>query len=249
MRAAACVAVLVVLSLASSCGRPKGAAEAPERVMNFDQLFSEHCSGCHGVSGMQGPGPRLHDPLYLAIVSKEDLRDVITHGRPGTAMPAFGGGTASELTDKQIDVLVDGMKQRWARPLHLQGVALPTYSVAKAPPGDPKRGQMAYMRNCMMCHGFGKFKGAAGSIIDPHYLALASDQMLRTTVIVGRTDWGMPDWRHRIPGHVMSDQDISDVVAWLSAQRPKGLMTYGQTGGGDTAQAGSRQGSAEERRP
>jgi cytochrome c oxidase cbb3-type subunit III len=30
----------------------------------------------------------------------------------------------------------------------------------------------------------------------------------------------MPDWRNRIPNHPMSNQDISDVVAWLASQRP-----------------------------
>ena len=35
----------------------------------------------------------------------------------------------------------------------------------------------------------------AGSIVDPAYLALVSDQALRTTVIAGRPDLGMPDWR------------------------------------------------------
>jgi cytochrome c oxidase cbb3-type subunit III len=73
----------------------------------------------------------------------------------------------------------------------------------------------------MMCHGFGKFKGMAGPILDPSFLALISDQNLRTTIVVGRPDWGMPDWRNRIPHHLMSDQDISDVVAWLSSQRPR----------------------------
>jgi hypothetical protein len=73
----------------------------------------------------------------------------------------------------------------------------------------------------MMCHGFGKFKGVAGSIADSQYLALVSDQNLRTTMIVGRMDCGMPDWSHRIPRHPMTDQEMSDVMAWLASKRPK----------------------------
>jgi cytochrome c oxidase cbb3-type subunit 3/ubiquinol-cytochrome c reductase cytochrome c subunit len=31
----------------------------------------------------------------------------------------------------------------------------------------------------------------------------------------------MPDWRNDVAGQPMSDQEITDVVAWLSSQRPK----------------------------
>ena len=47
-----------------------------------------------------------------------------------------------------------------------------------------------------------------------------SDQGLRTIVIVGRPELGAPDWRGDVPGKPMSPQDVSDVVAWLAAQRP-----------------------------
>jgi hypothetical protein len=49
---------------------------------------------------------------------------------------------------------------------------------------------------------------------------LISDQGLRTIVITGRPDFGAPDWRGNVPGRPMTDQEISDVVAWLSSQRP-----------------------------
>jgi cytochrome c oxidase cbb3-type subunit 3/ubiquinol-cytochrome c reductase cytochrome c subunit len=55
--------------------------------------------------------------------------------------------------------------------------------------------------------------------VDTAYLALVSDQALRTTVIAGRIDLGMPDWRAYIPGQPLSAQQISDVVAWLVSQR------------------------------
>ena len=50
---------------------------------------------------------------------------------------------------------------------------------------------------------------------DPSYLSLVSDQYLRTTVIAGRTDLGMPDWRGVAAGQALSGAQISDVVAWL----------------------------------
>ena len=38
-------------------------------------------------------------------------------------------------------------------------------------------------------------------------------------VIVGRPELGAPDWRNNVPGSPMSEQDISDVVAWLASKR------------------------------
>ena len=55
--------------------------------------------------------------------------------------------------------------------------------------------------------------------MDPSYLALVSDQYLRTTVVAGRADLGMPDWRGFIAGRALSPEEISDVVAWLVTKR------------------------------
>jgi mono/diheme cytochrome c family protein len=72
---------------------------------------------------------------------------------------------------------------------------------------------------CASCHGAGGRGGRASSIVDGSYLALVSDQGLRTTVIAGRPELGAPDWRGNVPGRPMTPQEITDVVAWLSAQR------------------------------
>jgi hypothetical protein len=57
--------------------------------------------------------------------------------------------------------------------------------------------------------------------VNGSFLALLSDQELRTIVIVGRPELGAPDWRGDIPGKPMTAQEISDVVAWLGSQRLK----------------------------
>jgi cytochrome c oxidase cbb3-type subunit 3 len=222
MRASHTLVAIAVISWCSiGCGRPKSAPVLPDVNINFAQLFATNCSGCHGPDGKNGPAPRLNDPLFLAFIDRQSLQDVIANGRQGTPMPAFAKSSGGFLTAVQVNALVNGIESRWARPVKLNGVTMPAYTAENAPPGNAARGQAGYQRNCMMCHGFGKFKGMAGPVIDPSFLALISDQNLRTTIVIGRPDWGMPDWRYRIPHHVMSDQDISDVVAWLSSQRPK----------------------------
>ena len=79
-----------------------------------------------------------------------------------------------------------------------------------------------YRTYCSSCHGADGHGGSkASSIVDGSYLALVSDQQLRTIVISGRPELGAPDWRGDVPGQPMSAQEISDVVAWLSSQRPQ----------------------------
>ena len=108
----------------------------------------------------------------------------------------------------------------WAKPDTLRGLNPPPYSAQAV--GDPKRGADVYATYCSSCHGAeGRGGTKASSIVDGAYLAMVSDQQLRTIVIVGRPELGAPDWRGNVPGKPMSAQEVSDVVAWLAAKRPE----------------------------
>jgi cytochrome c oxidase cbb3-type subunit III len=126
------------------------------------------------------------------------------------------------------------MRSRWGKAENFQNVALPPYSLRDASaagsgPGDSQRGAATYQTYCAQCHGKDGSGGPkGGSVINPAYLALVSDQALRTAVIVGRSDLGMPDWRKNISGRPMSPQEISDVVAWLASHRQAGLLAQGK---------------------
>ena len=201
--------------------RPKMESEAvtPEQLLDFDVLYRHNCSGCHGNVGFGGPGPSLHDPTYLALVDDTTIRRVATNGVHGTPMPAFGQTAGGLLTEKQIDVLVSGIR-RWGRPDALNGLNPPPYSSQEA--GDSTRGAKTFTTYCAACHGAAGSGGSkASSIVDGSFLALVSDQGLRTSILVGRPELGFPNWHDDVPGKPMSAQDVSDVVAWLSAQRPK----------------------------
>jgi cytochrome c oxidase cbb3-type subunit 3 len=192
----------------------------PSRILDFNLLFSKNCSGCHGAEGKGGAAIGLGDPVYLAIADDATLRRITSEGVPGTSMPAFAQHSGGMLTGEQIDVLVGGIRARWAKPDALRDAHAPPY-VAQGP-GDPKRGAGVYEVYCSSCHGVGGRGGRASSIVDGPYLALVSNQSLRATVIAGRPEMGAPDWRGDVPGKPMSPDDVSDVVAWLAAQRPQG---------------------------
>jgi cytochrome c oxidase cbb3-type subunit 3 len=220
-------ATLLIVGLSASCdrlpGKPDEAArwKRPAEVMDFNQLYAQNCSGCHGAEGRLGAARPLNDPLYLALANDETLRQVIAQGVPNTAMPAFMQQQGGNLTDEQIKVLVDGIRSRWAQSEQLQRSTLPAYEAGKtSTSGDVSRGLVVYQTYCAQCHeSGGRSRTKGGSIVDPNYLTLVSDQSLRTTVIVGRSDLGKPDWRNNVPGRPMSPQEISDVVAWIASHR------------------------------
>jgi cytochrome c oxidase cbb3-type subunit 3 len=192
----------------------------PSAISDFGVLYAANCSGCHGQDGNGGAAVALANPVYMAVVDDAALRNAASSGIPGTSMPAFAQSAGGLLTDKQIDVIVEGIRQRWSKPNALDGAIAPPYSSTES--GNASRGSAVYVTYCQSCHGVGGHGSQeASSVVDGAFLALLSDQELRTIVIVGRPELGAPDWRNDVPGRPMSPQDVSDVVAWLSAQRPQ----------------------------
>jgi cytochrome c oxidase cbb3-type subunit III len=183
----------------------------PEKVVSFDRLYKQNCSACHGENGSGGPALDLANRNYQALVDDASLRRWITSGMPGTEMPAFGESAGGFLTPQQVDILVDGMRSRWAHVGQTPHDA-PPYSSSTV--GSAERGQQIYQTNCSSCHQQGRQK-----ITDTSYLALASDQSLRTIVIAGRPDLGQPDYRQVRDEQPLTDQDVSDIVAYLHSQR------------------------------
>jgi cytochrome c oxidase cbb3-type subunit III len=244
-------ATLLLVGVVASCdrlpGKPDEAARwrPPAEVMDFNQLYAQNCSGCHGADGRLGAARPLNDPLYLALVNDQTLQQVVAQGIPKTSMPAFEQQQGGNLTDDQIKVLVQGMRSRWARPEQFKTVTLPPHGTGKdSLPGDPRRGLVVYKTYCAQCHdadGRGVRKG--GWILDPDYLALVSDQSLRTTVIIGRSDLEKPDWRNNVVGRPMSPQEISDVVTWIASHRRQAFAFEGNVfGSAESRQLNAGQG-------
>jgi cytochrome c oxidase cbb3-type subunit III len=203
-----------------SHGRPGKDSEtlAPDEIFDFQILYAENCAGCHGANGRGGAALALADPVYLAIADQAAMRKVIAQGVRGTSMPAFAQSAGGMLTDKQIDVITAQIQARWGRPGILNGAEAPSYATKTA--GDTARGELAYKTYCESCHGVEGHGGQKGSAItDGAFLALVSDQELRTVVIAGRPELNAPDWRGDAPGRAMSEQEVTDVVAWLASKR------------------------------
>ena len=210
-------ALLAITLAIASCDAPgrratETAAIRPSDVADFQLLYSQNCSGCHGPNGQGALAVGIGTPIYLAIADNATILHVVEQGRPGTAMQAFAQKAGGLLTDAQVDILVRGIRS-WAKPGAFGPNGPPAYTSSQ--PGDATHGQDVFKTFCLSCHG-PNGRGAR-AIADSSYLNLVSDQHLRTVIITGMPHLGMPDWRgHSKP---LSDADVTDVVSWLAAQR------------------------------
>ena len=224
------ILVCTMAAVATGCndapGKPKADADTvrPEQVTDFATLYGQNCAACHGDQGKNGAAISLANPVYLAVAGPENIQRIIAAGVPGTMMPGFGKSVGGMLTDAQIASLAQGLTTTWGNPGALAGQAPPAY--AASAPGDASQGQKTFVASCARCHGedgAGKAdKKNPGPIVEPEYLALISDQGLRSIIIAGKPEQGMPDWRSAMKGegaHPLNDREISDIVAWLATHR------------------------------
>jgi mono/diheme cytochrome c family protein len=191
-----------------------------------------------------GPAPPLNDPLFLAIITDEQLHEVIAKGREHTLMPAFGGNQPADpvqlalgpvvergpLGEEQIDVIVKGMRASWAKPVERGQMPLPKYLSGTELDEDLKGahkgpGEEIFQKACASCHGSGGLgrtaegnKSRAGALRQPAFLELTSNAVLRRIMITGRPDLGMPDFR-KGDGRPLSPEQIRDVTALLASWR------------------------------
>src|ERR1035438_1732727 len=144
---------LSVLGCGHIPGRPGPGPQVarPEQVLDFAVLYKTNCSACHGDKGKNGAAIALANPVYLAVIGEDNLREITSKGVGGKLMPAFARSAGGPLTDQQISILAHGMMQQWNKPAFLSTPGTPTYRASQ--PGDPVRGEQAYGQFCASCHG------------------------------------------------------------------------------------------------
>lgn len=176
-------------------------------------LYTRHCAACHGAKGMGGVGVPLALPGLQATVDDNYLRLTIRLGRPGRVMPAF-----SQLTDQNIAAIVQQVRSFGNSP--------PALPAVKPPQGDAGRGAKIFAGHCAACHG-AQGEGSHGTGVtfsrprdlpilapalnNPGFLAAASDNLLKTTLLHGREDTPMLSFIKQ----GLSEADVDDVVAYV----------------------------------
>ncbi len=192
----------VVMSQSTYAGNPDG-----------ERLYTKHCSVCHGSKGSGGVGIPLDLESFLNSISDEYLIKTIEHGRIGRTMPAF-----KKLGDQNIKALVKYIR---------------SFTNAKAVTFDPtpikgniEHGKALFKSKCANCHGDhgqgGKGTGVTFSrprdlsiippaLNNPGFLASASDEMIKHTLMTGRKNTPMNSFLKQ----GLSESDINDVVAYI----------------------------------
>jgi len=188
---------------------------------NGEQLYSTHCSACHGPNGHGGVGVPLALPDFQYGVTNDYLEKTIRLGRPGRIMPAF-----TNLKDSEVKAIIKHLRN-WAPGKPFK------YSNKKIK-GDLKHGEQIYTKSCAACHGAkgegGKGTGVtfsrprdlpviAPALNNPGFLASAPDLMIKTVLMNGRE--GTPMLSFLKQG--LSEKDIDDVVAYVRSFEKKSI--------------------------
>ncbi len=176
-------------------------------------LYQKHCSVCHGDDGRGGVGVPLSLSSFIDAVTDDYLKITIRVGRPGRIMPSF-----PTLSDAQVNAIVEFMRA-WSN--------VPTLTQNPEPViGDPDQGKALFAKHCAECHGDngegGQGTGVtfsrkrelpiiAPALNNPGFLAAATDNMIKDTLIYGRE--GTPMTSSLVDG--LSEEDIDDVVSYI----------------------------------
>ncbi|NNN04420.1 MAG: c-type cytochrome [Elusimicrobia bacterium] len=177
------------------------ALSAKASSSNGAKLFSAKCAACHGAKGEGLVGSSLSAPSFLAMADDRFLYNVITQGRPGTAMPAWRQLSAQEIAD------VISFIGTWRTSPAVQM----TTALRR---GNADHGAVLYQNNCRKCHGDLGAGDMGTQIGNPALLAQESDDFLWRTIAGGKTGTEMQGFlkRARDP---LAPKDIDDLVAYL----------------------------------
>jgi len=93
---------------------PPGGGPVPEVQEASDGalLFQTYCAACHGFQGEGRIGPALNAAGRVPRMDEATLREIIQQGRPGTAMPAWGG----RLSEEEIEALIRFLRELGQEP-------------------------------------------------------------------------------------------------------------------------------------
>ena len=189
----------------------------PSRKITGDAVagkedFGLYCASCHGPNGegyaAGGSGPGIGLDGFLDAASDDYIFQTVKYGRVGTAMRPFIGATGlANLQEEDVNNIIAFLRAKNGG--ELEADAAPQAEEVSL--GNPADGEATFLANCSPCHqagGEGKI-GLAPSIRNRDFLALASDDFIRTTIQKGRAGTSM------MPRPDLSEQAVNNVIAYL----------------------------------
>lgn len=181
-------------------------------------MYARYCAMCHGEDGSgyaSGSAPALSNQDFLAIASDRFIRHAVEHGRPGTAMSAWGTFYSGPLGLPQGDVVVDHLRSKQT----VATIILDTDPIN----GSLENGRKIYGQRCVSCHGDGGEGGSAPSLNNATFLSSVLDHYLRHSIDTGRGGTPMKGYN----GTLTSDEilDVVDLIrSWSGTVPPAPLL-------------------------
>ncbi len=166
---------------------------AAERTTVKDpaQLYKSDCVACHGENREGATGPALDQTnSFIQPDNLDAIIDVITNGRPGTPMPAWG----LRWNNEQIRLVATWLVEQAG------------YEVAP-PPVD---GKTVYEQNCLACHGPKGEGGVGKAFVDNPFVSPDNRDAIKETILKGRPGTAMPAWEGRL-----TDAEIEAVIDYI----------------------------------
>ncbi len=208
------LALLLAALPAQAAGAQQGEDGDPELGA---RLFAENCAVCHGETGEGRVGATLSD-VFVSMSPDAALTEVITNGRPGTYMPAWGREAGGPLTGEDIANLVAYIES-WGTTYEPVFPAPPRPAV-EIPPveelaGDPNNGYTIYQQNCAACHG-PDGEGRIGATLTSAFVGIEPGAYAVQTISRGIDGTLMPAWSQEAGGPLTAGE-IEDVTAYLAS--------------------------------
>ena len=199
----------------------RGRGGRPAHRRDFEPLYAQNCAGCHGARGEGGAAIGLASPAYLAIAP--DATD------PPTSSPmAAGDRDAGVRAERRRHAHRRAGRRhrrtasgRWApgdaRPADMRRLTWRPHA------GDPARGAEVFRDHCASLPRRRRPGRRQGRKLHRRRRVPRPGQ--RPGACAPPSSPGGPIWAPRTGasagGSPMSPQDVTDVVAWLAAQRER----------------------------
>ena len=175
--------------------------------------FNTNCRGCHS-QGAEGAAIPLIDAGYWKVASDAQVIQVIQQGQ-GVLMPSYLDSNGGPMSAEEIAALVKGMRSLWGAGSSGGQGGISGTVVA----GNASAGAQVFAAACASCHAT---RGSSGSVTDPMYLKLISNQGLWSAIVYGRSSLGSPAWNEPMPNRPsgLTPTEVADVVSWIAQSRP-----------------------------
>ena len=144
------------------------ATTLPDQIIAGQDLYSIHCTECHGddgaiavIEGVEGLEGEKITPInsrdVLYTITDASMIELIAYGRPNAGMPPFGKTYGGELTRSEIDYITIFMRYTWDDRFEAPVLPelFPPLAEGEAPSYDVHI-QPIVKRYCISCHRAGK---------------------------------------------------------------------------------------------